>query len=52
VSWAFEPTTYGYELPVTDVSKANEEYTKNIWLQYDPNEEYTKNIWLQYDPNE
>jgi hypothetical protein len=24
---------YGYELPVIDVSKANEQYTKSFWLQ-------------------
>jgi hypothetical protein len=24
--WAFKPTTYGYEPPVTDASKANEQY--------------------------
>jgi hypothetical protein len=25
---------YGYEPPVTDASKANEQYTKNVQLQF------------------
>jgi hypothetical protein len=31
----FKPTTYGYELPINDASKANEQYTKNVQLQCD-----------------
>jgi hypothetical protein len=30
--WAFKPTMYGYELPITDASKANKQRTKNVWL--------------------
>jgi hypothetical protein len=25
---------YGYEPPVTDASKANKQYSRNVWLQY------------------
>jgi hypothetical protein len=32
--WAFKSTTYGYELTVTDVSKANKQYTKYVWLHH------------------
>jgi hypothetical protein len=32
--WAFKPTTYGYETPITDASNANEQYTKNVQLQH------------------
>jgi hypothetical protein len=31
--WAFKPTTYGYEPPVTDASKANKQHTKKVRLQ-------------------
>jgi hypothetical protein len=31
--WAFKPTMYGYEPPVTDASKANEHYTKYVQVQ-------------------
>jgi hypothetical protein len=34
VRWPFKPATYGYEPLVTDASKANEQYTKNVRLQY------------------
>jgi hypothetical protein len=29
-----KPTTYDYEPPTTDVSKANEQYTEHVLLQY------------------
>jgi hypothetical protein len=36
-SWKYvgrsNPTTYGYELPVTDENKVNKQYTKNVRLQ-------------------
>jgi hypothetical protein len=33
---------YGYEPPVTDASKANKQYTKNVRLQGQVGEEYPK----------
>jgi hypothetical protein len=32
--WPLKPSTYGYEPPVTDANKANEQYTKNVRLRY------------------
>jgi hypothetical protein len=32
--WAFKPTMYDCEPPVTDARKANEQYIENVWLQH------------------
>jgi hypothetical protein len=30
---------YGYKLPVTDASKANKQYTQNVWLHLNNRDE-------------
>jgi hypothetical protein len=47
--WAFKPTRYGYEPPITDTSKANKQYTKNVQLQKEPAEESNKKTYTQHN---